>query len=133
MLAIRLALFFHCDTHRTWGVSVVFFFETVLHFRSYQYQCVIHLFTGRAVKQERGEKEVLADSTQSTVPPSTKLHIVTAQRALTEERKWRPEVCQARWDDHFSSRSLSLLLTDAIVPTRPTLPCSAPHFLSLSI
>ena len=44
----------------------------------------------------------------------------TAQRALAEERKWRPKVHQARWDDRFSSRFLSLLLTAAIVPTRPT-------------
>ena len=58
----------------------------------------------------------------------------TAQRALAEERKWRPKVHQARRDDHFSSRFLSLLLTAAIVPTRPTplLLCS-PLPLSLSI
>ena len=40
---------------------------------------------------------------------------------LAEERKWRPKVHQARRDDHFSSRFLSLLLTAAIVPTCPTL------------
>ena len=57
----------------------------------------------------------------------------TAQRALAEERKWRPKVHQARRDDRFSSRFLSLLLTAAIVPTRPTplLLCS-PLPLSLS-
>ena len=57
----------------------------------------------------------------------------TAQRALAEERKWRPKVHQARRDDPFSSRFLSLLLTAAIVPTRPTplLLCS-PLPLSLS-
>ena len=51
----------------------------------------------------------------------------TAQRALAEERKWRPKV------HRFSSRFLSLLLTAAIVPTRPTplLLCS-PLPLSLS-
>ena len=57
----------------------------------------------------------------------------TAQRALAEERKWRPKVHQARRDDRLSSRFLSLLLTAAIVPTRPTplLLCS-PLPLSLS-
>ena len=57
----------------------------------------------------------------------------TAQRTLAEERKWRPKVHQARRDDRFSSRFLSLLLTAAIVPTRPTplLLCS-PLPLSLS-
>ena len=57
----------------------------------------------------------------------------TAQCALAEERKWRPKVHQARRDDRFSSRFLSLLLTAAIVPTRPTplLLCS-PLPLSLS-
>ena len=57
----------------------------------------------------------------------------TAQRALAEERKWRPKVHQARRDDRFSSRFLSLLLTAAIVPTHPTplLLCS-PLPLSLS-
>ena len=57
----------------------------------------------------------------------------TAQRALAEERKWRLKVHQARRDDRFSSRFLSLLLTAAIVPTRPTplLLCS-PLPLSLS-
>ena len=37
----------------------------------------------------------------------------TAQRALAEERKCRPKVHQARRDDRFSSRFLSLLLTVA--------------------
>ena len=42
----------------------------------------------------------------------------TARRALAKQRKWRPKVHQARRDDRFSSRFL--LLTAAIVPTRPT-------------
>ena len=58
----------------------------------------------------------------------------TAQRALAEERKWRPKVHQARRDDRFSSRFLSLLLTAAIVPTRPTpLRLCSPLPLSLSL
>ena len=55
---------------------------------------------------------------------------------VAEERKWRPKVHQARRDDRFSSRFLSLLLTAAIVPTRPTslLLCSpVPLSLSLSL
>ena len=56
----------------------------------------------------------------------------TAQRALAEERKWPPKVHEARRDDRFSSRFLSLLLTAAIVPTVPPLYCSAPHCPSLS-
>ena len=54
----------------------------------------------------------------------------TAQRAFAEERKWWPKVHQARRDDRFSSQFLCLLLTAAIVPTRPTprLLCSPLHF-----
>ena len=57
----------------------------------------------------------------------------TALRAHAEERISRPKVHQARRDDRFSSRFLSLLLTAAIVPTRPIplLLCS-PLPLSLS-
>ena len=58
----------------------------------------------------------------------------TAQRTLVEERKWRPKVHQARRDDRFSSRFLSLLWTAAIVPTRPTpLLLHSPLPLSLSL
>ena len=51
-----------------------------------------------------------------------KLHVSYCTAHVPEERKWRPKVHLARWDDRFSSRflSLDLLLTAAIVPTRPT-------------
>ena len=85
-------------------------------------------FSPAELSSERGEKEVLADSNQPTAHPSTKSHAT-----FCVERKWRPEVHQARRDDRFSSRFLSLLLTAAIVPTSPTpqLLCS-PLPLSLS-
>ena len=64
----------------------------------------------------------------------------TAQRAVAKERKWRPKVHHARRDDRFSSRFLSLLLTAAIVRTRPTprllcspLPPPLSRSLSLSL
>ena len=79
------------------------------------------------------EKEVLADSNQPTAPPSTKLHVSYCAARARRREKWRPKVHQARRDDRFSSRFLSLLLTAAIVPTHPTplLLCS-PLPLSLS-
>ena len=91
-----------------------------------------YTFSPAELSSERGEKEVLADSNQPTAPPSTKSHVsYCATRA--RRRKWRPKVHQAQWDDRFSSRFLSLLLTAAIVLTRPTplLLCS-PLPLSLS-
>ena len=93
----------------------------------------IYTFSPAELSSERGEKEVLADSKQPTAPPSMKSHASYCIARVAEERKWRPKVHQARRDDRFSSRFLSLLLTAAIVPTRPTplLLCS-PLPLSLS-
>ena len=79
-----------------------------------------YTFLPAELSSERGEREVLADSKQPTAPPSTKSHVSYCTARLAEERKWRPKVHQARRDDRFSSRFLSLLLTAAIVPTRPT-------------
>ena len=92
-----------------------------------------YTFSPAELSSERGEKEVFADSKQPTAPSSTSRTWATAQRALAEERQWRLKVHQARRDDRFSSLFLSLLLTAAIVPTRPTplLLCS-PLPLSLS-
>ena len=93
-----------------------------------------YTFSPAELSSERGEKEVLADSKQPTAPPSSKSHVSYCAARVAEERKWRPKVHQARRDDRFSSRFLSLLLTAAIVPTRPTplLLCS-PLPLSLSL
>ena len=96
-----------------------------------------YTFSPAELSSERGEKEVLADSNQPTAPPSTKSH-VSYCAARARRRKWRLKVHQARRDDRFSSQFLSLLLTAAIVPTRPTplLLCSPlpppPPSLSLS-
>ena len=97
----------------------------------------IHLFAGRSC-QAREEKRKFSPTANSLRRRRQRSCTwATAQRALPEERKWRPKVHQARRDDRFSSRFLSLLSTAAIVPTRPTplLLCSPlpPPPLSLSL
>ena len=95
-----------------------------------------YTFSPAELSSEREEKEVLADSKQPTAPPSTKSHVSYCTARVAEERKWRSKVHQARRDDRFSSRFLSLLLTAAIVPTHPIplLLCSPlPLSLSLSL
>ena len=59
------------------------------------------------------EKEVFTDSNLNSLRHHHQRSqaLATAQHAITEERKWRPKVHQARQDDHFSSCFLSLLLT----------------------
>ena len=96
----------------------------------------IHLFAGRAVKRERRK-----GSSRRQQPAYGAAVNEVARELLRSARSPKREnggrslgtVHQARRDDRFSSRFLSLLLTAAIVPTRPTplLLCS-PLPLSLS-
>ena len=93
----------------------------------------IYLFAGRAVIMKRGRRKGSSRRQQTANSLRRRRQRsrtwATAQRALAEERKWQPKVHQARQDDRFSSRFLSLLLRAAIVPTRPTPPllCSPLH------
>ena len=85
--------------------------------------------------QAREEKRKFSPTATSLRPPSTKSHVSYCTARASRREKRRPKVHQARRDDRFSSRFLSLLLTAAIVPTRPTplLLCSPlPPSLSLS-
>ena len=65
-------------------------------------------------KRER-RKEVLADGKQPTAPSSTKSHVSYCAARARRREKMAPKVHQARRDDCFSSRLLSLLLTAATV------------------
>ena len=68
-----------------------------------------YTFTPAKLSIERGEKEVLADNQQPTAPPSVKLRDVKC--ALSGERKWWPNVHQARQDERF--------LVVAVTPGHP--------------
>ena len=102
-----------------------------------KYQKDIHLFAGRAVKRERRKGSSRRQQPAYGAAVNEVARELLRSARSPDERKWRPKVHQARRDDRFSSRFLSLLLTAAIVPTRPTplLLCSPlpPPPLSLSL
>ena len=80
----------------------------------------IHLFACRAVKRERRKgSSRRQQTTYGAAIKEVARELLRSTRSLKRE-KWRPKVHQARRDDRFSSLFLSLLLTAATVPTRPT-------------
>ena len=122
------------DRFRTWSIDA-------RHSRSRL--CSLHCYGNskslgntpfrRPSCQAREEKRKFSPTANSLRCRRQRSRTWTTAQRVAEERKWRPKVHQARRDDRFSSRFLSLLLTAAIVPTRPTPPllCS-PYCLSLS-
>ena len=138
-----------------WGASIQMDYGLIRHFQNGDRSTMnvyagrgsfaiyeIYTFSPAELSSERGEKEVLTNSTQPTALPSTKSPVsycaahARRREKMARRRKWRPKVHQA-WRDHrSSSRFLSLLLTAAIVPTCPNhlLVCSPlPLSLSLSL
>ena len=71
----------------------------------------IHVFAGRAVKRERRK----GSSRRQQTAYGAAVKKVARELLSSVRSKWRPKVHQARRDDRFSSRFMSLQLTAAIV------------------